>query len=77
MEDLLTTIVTAIVSNPEAVAIDSETVDTSITFTITADKEDIGKIIGKNGKTINAIRSIVKILAMQENKWVSIEVQEA
>ena len=37
-------------------------------------KEDIGKIIGKNGKVIQAIRNIAKILAVKENKHIRIEI---
>ena len=39
-------------------------------------KSDIGKIIGKNGKTINAIRSLVQGAAVRLNKKVSVDILE-
>lgn len=76
MEDLLRTILQAIVEKPEAIVISKETVDTSVQFTIEADQEDMGKIIGKNGKTITAIRNLLKVMASKQGKWVTISVAE-
>lgn len=47
-----------------------------ITYTIFAPQEYMGKIIGKGGKTINAIKNILKIRAMKENKRIDVRVQE-
>ena len=59
------------------ITIDEQDVDGFVTLSITAPQEQIGKIIGKGGKTINAIKQIVKIKAIKENKRVEIEVKEA
>ena len=59
------------------ITIDEQDVDGFVTLSVTAPQEQIGKIIGKNGKTINAIKQIVKIKAIKENKRVEIEVKEA
>lgn len=77
MEDVLIHILQAIVTHPDEVSISKDEVDSTITLTVTANQEDIGKIIGKNGQTIKAIRNILKILATTQRKWVNIEVAEA
>lgn len=77
MEDTLRFIVESIVTDPESVEVSRNDVDSAVTFTVTVPQEEIGKIIGKNGKTINAIRNIIKIVAAKQGKWVNIEVTEA
>ncbi len=48
-----------IVSNPEAIKVSEEQIDdTFVEVTISADSSDIGKLIGKNGNMINALKTI-------------------
>ncbi|HLD01722.1 MAG TPA: KH domain-containing protein [Patescibacteria group bacterium] len=80
MKDTLSYIVTAIVDDPKKVAITEEEVDEVTQFTIDVAPEDMGKVIGKNGKVIRSIRNVMKILAMKQNKRINIsltEVQQA
>lgn len=74
MEDLLQFILTAIVSDKEALSISQKEENDTVTFTIAAHEEDIGKIIGKEGRTIKAIRTIVKLHPQAQNKWINIEI---
>ena len=48
-----------------------------IVYKVTAPQDEIGKIIGKGGKTINALKNILKIRAIKEDKKVDIQVVEA
>jgi predicted RNA-binding protein YlqC (UPF0109 family) len=48
-----------------------------INFTITVAPADMGKIIGKNGKIIRAIRNVVKISAIKQNKKINIALSES
>ncbi len=48
----------------------------SVVIEISVAKEDMGKVIGKRGRTINAIRSLVKAAAIKENLHVEIELME-
>lgn len=77
MKDLLHYILTHIVDNPDAVVID-ETVaeDESVTLKVTVNDADIGKVIGKEGRVIKAIRSIVRIAAIRANKRVYITLND-
>lgn len=76
MKDILEYIVKALVDKPDAVSITEEDVEGVVTYTITPDKEDMGKLIGKGGKIIRAIRNLMKIPAMKESKKVQIQLAE-
>jgi len=76
MKDILTYLVTSFVDNPDAIVVEEEEVDGVVTFTIHAAKEDMGKLIGKEGKIIRAIRNVMKIPAMKQSKKVHIQLAE-
>lgn len=50
--------------------------DDATVFTIYAPQEEIGKIIGKEGKVINSIKQMLKIKAMKEGVFVDLEIKE-
>lgn len=75
MKDLVTYIVKAIVENSDAVNVEEQVlVDGKIILTIHTAPTDVGLVIGKMGKTINAIRTLVKIKAIKEGKFVDVKV---
>jgi predicted RNA-binding protein YlqC (UPF0109 family) len=76
MKELLEYILTQTFSNKEISVSESENEEGSIILTIHAPQDEIGKIIGKSGKVINAMKQIVKIQAIKENKRVEINVEE-
>lgn len=67
MNELLAYIVKSLVSKPDAVKIEEETVDNVLTFNLTVDPEDMGMVIGKSGQTIKSIRRLLVTRAMAEN----------
>ena len=75
MIDFLNFLIGKIVDHPDDVVI-SETAlgDHSFQYTIKAHTDDVGKIIGREGKIIHAIRNIAKILAVKENAQIRIEI---
>lgn len=76
MQELLEYILNASFENP-AITVSSEENDGNVTLTIHAPQDEIGRIIGKGGKVINAMKQLVKIQAIKENKRVEINVEEA
>lgn len=77
MKDLLDYIAKSIVDNKEKVLIEeSETPEGEVLLKLTVDPTDMGKIIGKEGKIINAIRTIIRILAIKQGKKVRVELTE-
>lgn len=75
MKNLLEYILEQMFSNSEITVSETEE-EGSVILTIHAPQEEIGKIIGKSGKVINAIKQIVKIQAIKDNKRVEINVEE-
>lgn len=74
LENFVDYIVRSLVDDPDAVRVSSEISKDSNTIKIDCKKEDIGKIIGKRGKTIMAIRSLVSGAAGRLKKRVTVEV---
>lgn len=61
IQDTLDYILKGIVSNPDSIKIESLEENDSLTLNITADPEIIGQIIGKEGKIIKSIRTIINL----------------
>lgn len=76
MRDVLSQIISSIVEKPDEVEVKEEEQDGVVNFTITVAKEDMGKIIGKNGKVIRAIRTVMKIPAIKNSKKIFISLTE-
>lgn len=76
MKDALHYIVTSIVDDADAVKINEDEADGVINFTITVAKDDMGKVIGKEGKVIRSIRNVMKIKAMKADVRINITLSE-
>lgn len=76
MKDLLEFLAKS-VTGDEKIEVTEEELEGQTTLTIKAPKEKIGLLIGKAGKTIRALRLLVKVRATLEKKGVTIDVVEA
>ena len=76
MKTALSYIINSIVDSPDKVSIAEETEGDFVTFKVIVDKEDMGKVIGKNGKVIRAIRNVLKIPAIKQNKKINLVLEE-
>ncbi len=76
MKDTLHFIVSAIVDNPDAVAIEERDEDGITNLIISVDPADMGKVIGKEGKVIRSIRNIMKVKAMKSDIRIKISLAE-
>lgn len=72
MIDFLETLLKNIVDKPETVIVRQ----TGETLEVTVDPADMGKVIGKEGRIIRAIRDLVRILAVKQNQHVNVVLQE-
>lgn len=75
-KEILKTVVRAIVEKPEEVQVTESQDDMGILLTLDVNPEDIGKVIGRNGNTAKALRSILRVVGMTENARVSLKVNE-
>ena len=74
MKDLVEYIVKALVDKPEEVKV-VETVGENVTIVeINVAKEDAGKVIGREGRIANAIRTVAKAAGAKQNKKISVEI---
>ena len=77
MRDFLEYLVKNIVDTPDNVVVDeSEDEFGNVILSITVDPTDMGKIIGKEGRIIKAVRDLVKILAVKANRRVNVSLTE-
>lgn len=77
MEDLLKTLLEPLITDFKKVKIEKEIEGKNYKYLVHVPKEDIAKVIGKSGKMIRAIKNLMKIRAIKENIFVTVEVQEA
>lgn len=76
MEELVRFIVGELVDNKESFEVKSQVEDGITVINIIADKEEIGKVIGKQGRIAKAIRTIVKAGSGKDSRKVSVEIIE-
>ncbi|QAV26452.1 KH domain-containing protein [Anoxybacillus flavithermus] len=75
MKTLLETIVRSLVDHSECVVIRETEQQQSITYAIVLHHEDVGKVIGKNGRMIQAIRTVVQA-ANESKKRIDVRIEE-
>ena len=73
MKDLLETIVKALVDNPDEVSVREVQGEKSMILELKVNESDVGKVIGKQGRIINALRTILRSAAVKEGKIVQLE----
>ena len=74
MKELLETIAKALVDNPDDVLVNEIEGEQSVILELRVAQEDMGKVIGKQGRTAKAIRTVIKAAATKENKRVIVEI---
>ncbi len=74
MGELVEVIAKALVDNPEEVEVNEIEGTQSIIIELKVAEEDMGKVIGKQGRIAKAIRTVVKAAAIKENKRVVVEI---
>lgn len=76
MEALIRHLAESLVENPEAVSVEIEELDDTIQIHLTVAPDDMGRIIGKQGRIANAMRTVMKAVGARKNKKVFIEIAE-
>ena len=76
MEALVKHLAQALVDHPEAVEVRIKESDTAVNVTVQVAGEDMGKIIGKQGRIANALRTVLKAVGARMHKKVYVEIVE-
>jgi uncharacterized protein len=76
MKELIEFIVKALVDDPGTIEVTEVAGDKVTIFELRADKSDIGKIIGKKGRTAGAIRTILNAVSARQGKRAVLEIIE-
>ncbi|MBC7288907.1 MAG: KH domain-containing protein [Armatimonadetes bacterium] len=74
MQDLVEYIARALVDNPDQVRVRQIEGETVIIFEVSVARDDLGKIIGRQGRIANALRTIVKAAASRQGKKATVEI---
>jgi predicted RNA-binding protein YlqC (UPF0109 family) len=74
LENLLLILARSLVEEPEKVEVSGTETDSRVDLELRVAPEDMGKIIGRQGRTIRAIRTVVKAASVKLGKRVSVEV---
>ena len=77
MKDLVEVIAKSLVDNPQEVHVNEIQGEQDLVLELRVAPEDMGKVIGKQGRVAKAIRTVVKAAALNEDKKVAVEIIDA
>lgn len=73
MKEIIETIILNLVDNKDAVTINEIQGEKSIVYEVKVAEDDMGKVIGRQGRLAKSIRTVVKSIGAREHKKVSVE----
>ena len=76
MDELLTFLVKTLVEDENSVSVEKEEDEKTITYRVKVASSDLGKIIGRNGRTATSIRTIMKSVASKTHKKVFVKFED-
>ena len=74
MKELVEVIAKSLVDHPEDVRVEEKQQDRQVTLELRVDEDDMGTVIGRQGRIAKAMRTVVKAAATRENKKVSVDI---
>lgn len=74
LENLLLFLTRSLVDEPEKVEVEGKETDSRVDLTLRVAPGDIGKVIGRRGRIVKAIRTVMKAASVKANKRVNVEV---
>lgn len=76
MKELVEVIARSLVDHPDEVVVTEKETEKSITLELKVAADDMGKVIGKQGRIAKAIRTVVKAATSKDDKKVIVEIQQ-
>ncbi|HPX93531.1 MAG TPA: KH domain-containing protein [Bacillota bacterium] len=74
MKELLKSVIEPLVRFPEELVIEEKIQGREIVLTVSANPDDIGRVIGRGGRRAHAVRTIMKAKGAMDNKRVSVDI---
>jgi len=74
MKEIVEAIAKALVDHPEQVVVEEKDEDDMVIYELHVASDDMGKVIGKQGRIAKALRTVVKAAATREDKKVTVEI---
>jgi predicted RNA-binding protein YlqC (UPF0109 family) len=74
--ELLAYLARELVDNPEAVRVETEEREGALVLVLHVAPEDLGKVIGRGGRIVRALRTIIRATAVREGQRVLVEIAE-
>lgn len=76
LENLLLFLALRLVDEPEKVEVEGRETDSRVDLTLRVAPGDVGKVIGRRGRIVKAIRTVLKAASVKANKRVNVEVAD-
>lgn len=76
MDELLKFLVKSLVNNEECVEVEKQEDEKTLTYRVKVASDDIGKVIGKNGRTAMSIRNVMKSVGAKSHKKVFVKFED-
>ncbi len=74
MKDFLEYVAKSLVDKPDAVFVEVEEDGDETLLTLGVDQEDMGRVIGRDGRIANAMRSLLRVMAARDGRHVELEI---
>ncbi|MFH1294999.1 MAG: KH domain-containing protein [bacterium] len=75
-QDFLEFVVKSIASNPDSVKVDRSVDEMGVLLTLKVSPEDMGQVIGRQGSTAKAIRTILRVIGLKNNARINLKIEE-
>ena len=76
LEDLLLFLARSLVDEPEKVEVSGQETESRVDLTLRVAQRDMGKVIGRQGRIVKAIRTVMKAASVKANKRVNVEIAD-
>ena len=75
MKEFLDYVARSLVDNPDGVSVEVEEEDDEVALILHVDQQDMGRVIGRDGRIANAIRSLLRVMATRDGRHVELEIE--
>ncbi|HEY7463955.1 MAG TPA: KH domain-containing protein [Candidatus Limnocylindria bacterium] len=75
MKEFLEYVARSLVDKPDAVTVDVEEDGDEVALILHVDQEDMGRVIGRDGRIANAIRSLLRVMGTRDGRHVELEIE--